>query len=144
MEVEKQAPTDSRSEAPPCTPTPGPSTLPALCQADHAVSAAVNTFVPLPPELTIYSVGALHSEWRAGLADALDSKAIGAECRVRGDLVNEIDAAGVQLLLSLRRSVMAHGSLLRVVDPSVALVVACSALGASLLLANADMAETPS
>jgi ABC-type transporter Mla MlaB component len=108
------------------------------------VSAAVNTFLSLPPELTIYTVGALHSEWRAGLADALDSKAKGSECRVRGDRVDEIDAAGVQLLLSLRNSVVAHGCVLRVVDPSARLLAACSALGASLLLLDAAVTETAS
>ena len=104
----------------------------------------MNTFPSLPHELTIYTVGALHAEWRAGLADALDSKATGAECRVRGDLVEEIDAAGVQLLLSLRRSVLAHAGVLRVVDPSAPLIGACSALGASLLLRDAVMTETAS
>lgn len=113
-------------------------------QADHVVSAAVNTFLSLPPDLTIYTVGALHSEWRAGLADALDSKAKGSECGVRGDLVDEIDAAGVQLLLSLRNSIVARGCVLRIVDPSAQLLAACSALGASMLLLDVAVTETAS
>jgi hypothetical protein len=95
----------------------------------------MNTSLSLPSGITIGNVVSLHADWRAGLADDPQPRAVGFEFRVRADQVDDIDAAGLQLLLSLRRSVQALGGVFSVADPSVAVVVACSALGVANLLA---------
>ena len=51
--------------------------------------------------------------------------------------VQEVDAAGVQLLLALQRTLAARQQALGLVRPSSALAAACQALGAQLLMAEA-------
>ncbi len=102
----------------------------------------MNTSLSLPTDLTIYNVGALHADWRSGLADDPQDRAAGFEFRVRADLVDDVDAAGVQLLLSLRSSVHALGGVFRIVDPSTPMIAACTALGVSSLLATAQGPES--
>ena len=98
----------------------------------------------LPAELTIYTVAELHPRWLAWLT--ADDCAANTEpvpndlCRVDAAAVGEVDAAGVQLLLALANALARRHSALRLVDPSPALTKACTALGVSSLLANADLA----
>jgi ABC-type transporter Mla MlaB component len=91
----------------------------------------------LPPELTIYTVGELAPQCRAWLdahADAAHSS-----LRVQAQAVAEVDAAGVQLLLSLANTLQARDRQLQLLEPSATLSAACQALGAaSLLGAHAD------
>ena len=97
----------------------------------------------LPAELTIYTVAELHPQWLAWLAD--DDRAATVEpvpadqCRVDAAAVGEVDAAGAQLLLSLANALARRHRTLQLVDPSTALAKACTALGVSSLLANADL-----
>jgi len=92
----------------------------------------------LPPELTIYSAGssrALFQEWVAKLPKGRrGSAAVGAPVLVDSSTVLEIDASGVQLLLSLSRSLAAANRTLKLDSPSNRLAAACHALGAASLL----------
>lgn len=88
----------------------------------------------LPTELTIYAVSQLRQRWLAWLDAAPDA----AQCRVAAAAVDQVDAAGVQLLLALARSLAERGAGLRLVEPSAPLREACAALGAAALLAQGD------
>ncbi|KPF43246.1 hypothetical protein D621_19940 [beta proteobacterium AAP51] len=77
----------------------------------------------LPAELTIYTAGELHPQWLAWLA-ASDTAAA-----VEADAVDQVDAAGVQLLLALQRALAGSGRPLALHSPSAALQAACAALG---------------
>ena len=77
----------------------------------------------LPAELTIYTVGELHPQWLAWLAG---DDAIAA---VQGEVVDQVDAAGLQLLLALQRALADRGRQLELRSPSAALRGGCEALG---------------
>jgi anti-anti-sigma factor len=94
-------------------------------QASPAAEAAV---LALPAELSIYTAGELHPAWRAW-AEA------GGQC-VDGTAVDQVDAAGLQLLLALARSLQARGTRLRVVGASRVLEEGCTALGLAHWLAE--------
>lgn len=97
----------------------------------------------LPRELTIYTVGELRPEWLAWLArrdaacatDAPEPGADGECCPVDAAAVEEVDAAGVQLLLALSAQLARERRGLRLVQPSRQLAAACQALGLTALLA---------
>ena len=101
----------------------------------------------LPHELTIYTISELHPQclaWIAtdadadGGADEGDSGTVSG-LRVDAQAVQEVDAAGVQLLLSLSNALARQQRPLRLVRPSAPLRAACMALGASGLMAHADL-----
>jgi len=94
----------------------------------QAPDAAEGGVLALPAELSIYTVGELHPAWRAW-AEA------GGRC-VNGRAVEQVDAAGLQLLLALARSLQARGARLRVVAASRALEEGCTALGLGHWLAE--------
>ena len=110
----------------------------------------MNANCALPNELTIYTISELHPQclaWIATDADA-DSDADDANdgepaavngLRLDARAVQEVDAAGVQLLLSLSNTLARQQRPLRLVRPSAQLLAACEALGASSLLANAEL-----
>ena len=100
-------------------------------QACPAPEAAV---LPLPAELTIYTVGELHPAWRAW-AEA------GGQ-RVDGTAVDQVDAAGLQLLLALARSLQARGARLQLLAASRVLEDGCAALGLAGWL-DAQRSEHP-
>lgn len=77
----------------------------------------------LPAELTIYTVGELHPQWLAWLAAEDESAA------VQGEVVDQVDAAGLQLLLALQRALADRGRHLQLHTPSAALRSGCEALG---------------
>jgi ABC-type transporter Mla MlaB component len=82
----------------------------------------------LPAELTIYTVAELHPQWLKWLAttgDAGDAEG----CVVDAAAVEQADAAGVQLLLSLSSALQRQGRALQLRAPSTALLAACEALG---------------
>ena len=79
----------------------------------------------LPAELTIYAVGALHPQWLAWLGDG--PAALPAE--VQAAAVEQVDAAGLQLLLSLQRALAERGRSLQIQAPSAVLRGGCEALG---------------
>ena len=80
----------------------------------------------LPRELTIYTVGELFPQW-------LDWLHTPGNHSVDAKLVEEADAAGVQLLLSLAHALEADARTLQLQDASPALVAACTALGLDTL-----------
>lgn len=88
----------------------------------------------LPPELTIYTVGELRPQWLSWLADAAQAGSPSGEYAVEAGAVDQVDAAGVQLLLSLGNAVAQRERRLQVLNPSMPLAEACAALGVSSLL----------
>jgi len=94
----------------------------------------VKTLTPLPAELDIYHAAELRSHWLALLDEAA------ADCRLDGAAVDQVDGAGVQLLLALSRCLELRQRRLLVTDPSAPLRAACEALGVAHLLASATPA----
>lgn len=92
----------------------------------------------LPAELTIYTVGELRPQWLAWLARCAEADAP-AEAPVDGSAVDQIDAAGVQLLVALSRSLASAQRALQFRSVSPVLADACAALGlpVSLIVAPA-------
>jgi anti-anti-sigma regulatory factor len=86
----------------------------------------------LPSELTIYTVGELRPQWLRWLAEEAESERFA----VRAGAVAEVDAAGVQMLLSLQRSLASRRQGLCLTEPSRALTAACTALGLRAVLGN--------
>jgi len=97
----------------------------------------------LPAELTIYAIAELLPPWLASVDAALRADAAEEVFVVDAGAVCEIDAAGVQLLLSLSNTLARDGWTLRLASPSETLAKACAALGVDALLATkaADTAE---
>lgn len=93
----------------------------------------------LPAELTIYTVGELRPLWLGWLAEVRDEAHAAPMSdevfAVNAAAVGEIDAAGVQLLLSLSKSLDQEHRVLKLHAPSRSLAAACAALGAGALLA---------
>lgn len=102
----------------------------------------------LPHELTIYTAAETRASWLAWLSDDGAQTAGEAVCLVDGEHVDEVDAAGVQLLVALAHSLQRQQVSLQVRQPSGPLRGACQDLGlAGLLLgtpaaATADSAST--
>ncbi|MFG6489195.1 lipid asymmetry maintenance protein MlaB [Roseateles sp. BYS78W] len=94
--------------------------------------------LPLPSELSIYSAAELHPQWLAWAGDAASA---GTEALADGQGVDQVDGAGVQLLLALQRCLAARGCTLRLRAPSLPLREACAALGLATWLGDL---QTPS
>jgi anti-anti-sigma regulatory factor len=88
--------------------------------------------------VTIYAVGALRSQfatWIAKLPKGRRGTALNdSPLAVEAHGVDEVDAAGIQLLVSLSKSLAARRRPLQLVNPSSCLLSACDALGAASLL----------
>lgn len=101
----------------------------------------------LPSELTIYTVGELRPQWLAWLADTSAvpgvDDALNDAFPVDAAAVAEVDAAGVQLLVSLQNALSARQQELRLVSPSRALATACMALGLAALAGAVETAGAP-
>jgi ABC-type transporter Mla MlaB component len=95
----------------------------------------MTTTLALPRELTIYTVGELHPQWLGWLGDVRAADGEGP-CAVDAAAVEEADAAGVQLLLSLAHALQREQRPLQLHQPSTALAAACQALGLTSLLAD--------
>lgn len=95
------------------------------------------TMFTLPPELTIYTVCECAPTWREAMhaADALPAEVHHIEVDASG--VNEVDGAGVQLLIALHHTANHKGRPLVLTQPSAALRRACERLGALALLGTA-------
>lgn len=89
-------------------------------------SAPAHAALALPEELTIYTVGELHRQWLAWL-ETLPPDASMAE--LLGDVVDQVDAAGLQLLLALDQTMTARGQAWVLPRPSAALRSSCDAIG---------------
>ena len=96
----------------------------------------------LPPEFTIYSLANLHKSWLAALPKAARGKRSAAKAAATWPLdasaVTEVDAAAVQLLVSLSHALAVRGRTLALSNPSGPLVHACEALGVSFLTGGVD------
>ena len=100
------------------------------------------TAFALPTELTIYTVGELRTQWLAWLtAEPAD---LPGTCHVDGAGVDDVDGAGLQLLLSLARALGNRQRTLQIVNPSRPLGSACEALGLAALLAAPSAAGAAS
>lgn len=95
-----------------------------------AASSSANSTLMLPAELTIYTVGELHPQWLTWLSE---TAAPGAEgiAEVQAGAVDLVDAAGVQLLVSLQRTLATRGRRHCITGASGALVAGCAGLGLS-------------
>ena len=93
----------------------------------------------LPAELTIYTVSELQPIWTTWLAEFL-AKNDADEAPVRADAqsVDTVDAAGLQLVAALARTLSEQGHRLRLINASAPLVEACELLGLSEFLSAAD------
>ncbi|CAN5707229.1 hypothetical protein BH11PSE8_BH11PSE8_03640 [soil metagenome] len=102
---------------------------------EHNADASLS----LPAELTIYTVTETHQGWlerwpTLPLEDCL---------RVDAAAVEEIDAAGLQLLVSLQRTLAQREQRLELVGPSAALRRAGQAFGCRMLLDTDNTATAP-
>ena len=96
----------------------------------------------LPVEITIYVAAELRTAWLAWLAslDAATDDGADADLPADGQAVEEVDAAGLQCLLSLSNSLLARGRRLQVHQASDALALGCRRLGLAHLLATTEEA----
>ena len=84
----------------------------------------------LPAELSIYTVGELKAQCLAWLGESpVDSEAGGEHWPLDASAVDQIDAAGVQLLVSLSHTLARQEQTLHLLQPSAVLSEACAALG---------------
>lgn len=93
----------------------------------------------LPADLTIYAVRDGAEQGLRWLSQ-LDAEAGDAPLQVAAHGVEEVDAAGVQLLIALSRSLAARGRRLQLLQPSPVLQRALACLGAAPLLGDASPA----
>jgi len=97
----------------------------------------------LPSELTIYTAAQVRPQWLSWLNEPLPADAAGSAhrptCRIDAAGVDEVDAAGVQLLLSLSNELALRNAQMTLVNPSQPLSAACTALGLAALLNPADV-----
>ena len=98
----------------------------------------------LPPELTIYGLAALRQDLLARLPKAAKGKRTGTREPTPWPLgasgVNEVDAAGLQLLVALAHGLEARQRRLVLNDPSTVLARACERLGLAALLLGTEHA----
>jgi anti-anti-sigma regulatory factor len=121
------APADAEAAA--TTAPDAPSTAPALAQAPEPPPP-----LQLPSELTIYTASETRAAWLSWLScDAATGDADGL-CTVDGGELDEIDAAGAQLLVALAHSLARQQLRLRLTNPSRPLRAACRDLGLAPLL----------
>lgn len=92
----------------------------------------------LPEELTIYTAGELHPRWVDWLQTV---PAEGAVVDIRADAVDQVDAAGLQLLLALERALTARGATVSLVASSAALRSGCDAIGLTSWLQSHEANE---
>ncbi len=105
-------------------------------KAQAAATAAASAPLVLPTELTIYTVGELHPQWLAWLGQVGPAHDGDAAVEVQAAAVDQIDAAGLQLLLSLQHALAALGRHCHLRDASQVLTDGCAALGLSGWLAS--------
>jgi anti-anti-sigma regulatory factor len=94
----------------------------------------MNSPLALPAEMTIYSV----AELRRQLLAHVDAHAAEEACRIDAGAVDQVDAAGLQLLVSLARTLAPLGRTLQLGNASPALVAACESLGLSVHLLDSS------
>ena len=103
--------------------------------------ATVPAFAGLPAELMVYNLAGLRQQWLADLDACAEAT---GPLRLDASAVDEVDAAGVQLLMSLAASLQGRGRSLQLVDASRPLRDACLRLDTEHLLAGDGDAEDAS
>lgn len=91
------------------------------------------TSFTLPQELTIYTASETRAKWLLWLSVP------GEAAEIDASAVEQVDGAGLQLLVSLRRSFAEQHRSLTLHRPSTLLRNACKALGLESLLATHDV-----
>ena len=105
--------------------------------SDHTAAGLV-----LPGELTIYTVGELHPQWLAWVEAAAAAPVGQPACaEVRADAVDQVDAAGIQMLVALERAASARGRRLVLRAPSPVLRDGLAGLGLAQWLAERQAAS---
>lgn len=99
-------------------------------------AAAVPAALALPAELTIYTVGTLHAAWRAWVEQLPAAEGGGAAADIEAGAVDQVDAAGLQLLLSLQHTLAGRGRACRLHHAGAVLEEGCAALGLADWLAR--------
>ena len=99
----------------------------------------MNTLL-LPAELSIYTAAELHPQW---LAWATREDVAGHDALADGTAVDQVDGAGLQLLVALQRCLAHRGSTLRLNAASRPLREACTALGLGSWLEQLQTDRTP-
>lgn len=84
----------------------------------------------LPRELTIYTASETRTDWLTWLA------ALPEDAQVDGAQVDQIDGAGLQLLVALHHAVAQRGRAWCLSAASASLTKACEALGLAALLSS--------
>lgn len=107
--------------------------------AQTTPSAPVPSPLRLPQELTIYTVGELHPQWLAWMRSSPDEATTGA---VDASAVDQVDAAGVQLLVALDRALAARGAPLQLQGTSAVLAQGCDAIGLAAWLQSRQALPT--
>lgn len=82
----------------------------------------------LPQELSIYTASETRTDWLTWLADLPD------DVEIDGSAVEQVDGAGIQLLLALRHALKQRGRPWRLRATSATLTAACSTLGTLAVL----------
>lgn len=91
----------------------------------------------LPAELSIYTVGELKGQCLAWMSETPSVGDAGGEhWPLDASAVDQIDAAGVQLLVSLAQTLSRQGQALQLLRPGAPLGDACAALGLADWLAT--------
>ena len=93
----------------------------------------------LPAELTIYTAAETRSAWLGWLAG--ETGLDGPVCAVDASACDEVDAAGLQLLVALAHSLARRQRRLQLLQPGTALRAACTELGLDGLLLRAAAPE---
>lgn len=93
----------------------------------------------LPAELSIYTVGELRAQCLGWMGEHS-----GAPLALQASAVDQVDAAGLQLLVSLSTSLEQLHQHLQLCEPSGALSAACAALGLNGWLARCTVEGNPS
>jgi anti-anti-sigma regulatory factor len=94
----------------------------------------------LPSELTIYTVADFHARCISQVLAPGDRALADARSGLDASAVQEVDAAGLQSLVSLANALKGCGASLLLNTPSDALRQACAALGMTALLGGAHVA----
>lgn len=88
----------------------------------------------LPSEMSIYTAAEFRGQclgWLAQSPPETGETGQGQVWHVNAGDVDQVDAAGIQLLLALQKTLQAQQSDLQLGDPSSALSEACTAMGLS-------------
>lgn len=97
----------------------------------------------LPQELTIYTAAETRAAWLTWLSGDEALAAGESVCRVDGEDVDEVDAAGVQLLVALAHSLQRQQRSLVLCNTSRPLLHACRELGTTALLLGTEDTGAP-